>query len=41
MTTATIDSDGFLHTGDLAQADDAGRVFTVGRLKELIKYKGN
>ncbi|KUM68117.1 4-coumarate--CoA ligase family protein [Streptomyces griseorubiginosus] len=39
-TTATIDSDGFLHTGDLAQIDDAGRVFIVDRLKELIKYKG-
>ncbi|MFC4502572.1 MULTISPECIES: 4-coumarate--CoA ligase family protein [Streptomyces] len=39
-TTATIDSDGFLHTGDLAQVDDAGRVFIVDRLKELIKYKG-
>ncbi|MET7782145.1 MULTISPECIES: 4-coumarate--CoA ligase family protein [Streptomyces] len=39
-TTATIDSDGFLHTGDLAQVDHAGRVFIVDRLKELIKYKG-
>ncbi|MEU0821014.1 4-coumarate--CoA ligase family protein [Streptomyces mirabilis] len=39
-TTTTIDSDGFLHTGDLAQVDHAGRVFIVDRLKELIKYKG-
>jgi acyl-CoA synthetase (AMP-forming)/AMP-acid ligase II len=39
-TTATIDEDGFLHTGDLAQVDHAGRVFIVDRLKELIKYKG-
>ncbi|HEX7823379.1 MAG TPA: AMP-binding protein, partial [Mycobacterium sp.] len=39
-TAATIDSDGFLHTGDLAQVDHAGRVFIVDRLKELIKYKG-
>lgn len=39
-TTATIDRDGFLHTGDLAQVDHAGRVFIVDRLKELIKYKG-
>ncbi|MFD0441367.1 4-coumarate--CoA ligase family protein [Streptomyces chartreusis] len=39
-TRATIDSDGFLHTGDLAQVDDIGRVFIVDRLKELIKYKG-
>ncbi|MGW0580451.1 AMP-binding protein [Streptomyces sp. NPDC002920] len=29
-TTATIDSDGFLHTGDLAQVDDAGRVDGAG-----------
>ncbi|MEV5848461.1 4-coumarate--CoA ligase family protein [Streptomyces sp. NPDC051985] len=39
-TKATIDSDGFLHTGDLAQVDHTGRVFIVDRLKELIKYKG-
>ncbi|MFJ8492622.1 hypothetical protein ACIRBZ_30370 [Streptomyces sp. NPDC094038] len=39
-TAATIDTDGFLHTGDLARVDHAGRVFIVDRLKELIKYKG-
>jgi acyl-CoA synthetase (AMP-forming)/AMP-acid ligase II len=39
-TNATIDPDGFLHTGDVAQVDHAGRVFIVDRLKELIKYKG-
>ncbi|WP_433189275.1 4-coumarate--CoA ligase family protein [Actinoallomurus sp. CA-150999] len=39
-TTATIDPDGFLHTGDLARVDHTGRVFIVDRLKELIKYKG-
>ncbi|MDI9915570.1 4-coumarate--CoA ligase family protein [Rhodococcus sp. IEGM 1379] len=39
-TKATIDSDGFLHTGDLAQVDSLGRIFIVDRLKELIKYKG-
>jgi acyl-CoA synthetase (AMP-forming)/AMP-acid ligase II len=39
-TNATIDTDGFLHTGDLAQVDHAGRVFIVDRLKELIKCKG-
>ncbi len=39
-TDATIDPDGFLHTGDVARVDHAGRVFIVDRLKELIKYKG-
>ncbi|MBU9764396.1 4-coumarate--CoA ligase family protein [Mycobacterium sp. TNTM28] len=39
-TRETIDADGFLHTGDLAQADSTGCVYVVDRLKELIKYKG-
>ena len=39
-TSETIDADGYLHTGDLAQVDSAGRVYIVDRLKELIKYKG-
>jgi acyl-CoA synthetase (AMP-forming)/AMP-acid ligase II len=39
-TAETIDADGFLHTGDLAQVDPTGCVFIVDRLKELIKYKG-
>lgn len=39
-TRETIDDDGWLHTGDLAQVDAAGRVYIVDRLKELIKYKG-
>src|SRR5574340_956548 len=39
-TRSTVDDDGFLHTGDLAQVDGQGRVFIVDRLKELIKYKG-
>ncbi|MFD6451793.1 AMP-binding protein [Nocardia sp. NPDC060220] len=39
-TAETIDSDGFLHTGDLARVDRAGVVYIVDRLKELIKYKG-
>jgi acyl-CoA synthetase (AMP-forming)/AMP-acid ligase II len=39
-TAETIDTEGFLHTGDLACVDSHGCVFIVDRLKELIKYKG-
>ena len=39
-TKATIDEDGWLHTGDIAQVDDEGFFTIVDRLKELIKYKG-
>ncbi|MDH3753374.1 MAG: AMP-binding protein [Acidimicrobiia bacterium] len=39
-TAATIDDDGWLHTGDVAVADEDGYYWIVDRLKELIKYKG-
>lgn len=39
-TRATIDEDGWLHTGDVAVVDEAGYYKIVDRLKELIKYKG-
>ncbi|HEX5144928.1 MAG TPA: AMP-binding protein [Mycobacterium sp.] len=39
-TAETVDSEGFLHTGDLACVDSDGCVYIVDRLKELIKYKG-
>jgi acyl-CoA synthetase (AMP-forming)/AMP-acid ligase II len=39
-TAATIDADGWLHTGDIGHVDDAGHYLIVDRLKELIKYKG-
>lgn len=39
-TQATIDADGWLHTGDIAEVDDDGHTFIVDRLKELIKVKG-
>lgn len=39
-TADTIDSEGFLRTGDLASVDSNGCVYILDRLKELIKYKG-
>jgi acyl-CoA synthetase (AMP-forming)/AMP-acid ligase II len=39
-TAATIDSEGWLHTGDIGYADEGGHFFIVDRAKELIKYKG-
>jgi len=39
-TAQTIDSDAWLHTGDIGYADADGHFFIVDRAKELIKYKG-
>ncbi|CAF2109674.1 BnaC08g19290D [Brassica napus] len=38
-TKETINSEGWLITGDLCCIDDEGFVFILDRLKELIKYK--
>ncbi|WP_309109650.1 4-coumarate--CoA ligase family protein [Saccharothrix sp.] len=39
-TAATLDDEGWLHTGDVAVIDENGLVSIVDRVKELIKYKG-
>ncbi|MFG2727836.1 AMP-binding protein [Streptomyces canus] len=40
-TAATVDADGFLHTGDIVTIDAEGAFHVVDRLKELIKYRGH
>ncbi|MET0683788.1 MAG: AMP-binding protein [Solirubrobacteraceae bacterium] len=39
-SAATIDAEGWLHTGDLGHIDEDGSIFLVDRLKELIKVRG-
>jgi len=39
-TLAIIDSEGWLHTGDVGYYDKDNNFYIVDRLKELIKYKG-
>ena len=39
-TDATVDADGWLHTGDVAIVDEDENLYIVDRVKELIKYKG-
>jgi acyl-CoA synthetase (AMP-forming)/AMP-acid ligase II len=40
-TAATLDADGWLHTGDLCHFDEDGHLYVVDRLKELIKRGGH
>jgi acyl-CoA synthetase (AMP-forming)/AMP-acid ligase II len=39
-TAASLDRDGWYHTGDVGYVDGEGWFFIVDRTKELIKYKG-
>ncbi|KAJ4821861.1 4-coumarate--CoA ligase-like 9 [Turnera subulata] len=39
-TAETLDSEGWLKTGDLCYFDYKGLLYIIDRLKELIKYKG-
>ena len=39
-TRDMLDSQGWLHTGDVGKTDEDGYLYVVDRLKELIKYKG-
>ena len=39
-TAATLDDEGYLHTGDVAEVTEEGVFSIVDRVKELIKYKG-
>ncbi|EZA59029.1 Luciferin 4-monooxygenase [Ooceraea biroi] len=38
-TKNAIDSDGWLHTGDLGYYDDDGEIFLVDRMSEFINYR--
>jgi long-chain acyl-CoA synthetase len=37
LTNKTIDSDGWLHTGDVARVDSEGYLFITSRIKEIFK----
>jgi len=39
-TAATVDADGWIHTGDVGKYDENNDFFITDRLKELIKHKG-
>lgn len=40
MTAEVIDSDGWLHTGDIAKIDKNGHMYITGRIKNMIVLQG-
>jgi fatty-acyl-CoA synthase len=40
QTAATVDKDGWFHTGDLGSVDELGRLGYSGRLKDMLKVGG-
>lgn len=40
MTAEVIDSEGWLHTGDIARIDKDGHIFITGRIKNMIVLQG-
>ncbi len=40
MTAEVIDTDGWLHTGDIAKIDKDGHIFITGRIKNMIVLQG-
>jgi crotonobetaine/carnitine-CoA ligase len=40
LATAAALRDGWMHTGDLGRMDTEGRVYHVGRLKDMIRRSG-
>ena len=40
LTSEVIDSDGWLHTGDIAHIDSDGHIFITGRIKNMIVLQG-
>jgi acyl-CoA synthetase (AMP-forming)/AMP-acid ligase II len=39
-TAATIDAEGWLHSGDIGRFDESGRLRLIGRIKEMFKSGG-